>query len=47
LGHFFFFFLMDDLAINDMLLILGVDMNASVSIKTYVIYNKLFILTKK
>jgi hypothetical protein len=32
--------------LNNMTLILGVDMNAGVSIKTHVTYNKSFILTK-
>jgi hypothetical protein len=38
---------MDDLTLNDMTLILGVDMNASVSIETHVTYDKPFILTEK
>jgi hypothetical protein len=49
LGSFFFsfFFLTDDLTLNDMTLILGVNMNASVSIETHVMYDKPFILKKK
>jgi hypothetical protein len=43
----FFFFLIDDLAFNDKTLILGVNMNASVSIETQVTFDKPFILTKK
>jgi len=42
----FFFFFMDDLALNDIILILSVDMNASVSIETHVKCEKPFILTK-
>jgi hypothetical protein len=36
---FYFIFFIDDLELNDMILILGVDMNASVSIETYVTCN--------
>jgi hypothetical protein len=35
---------MDSLTLNDMTLILGVDMNANVSIETHVTYDKPFIL---
>jgi hypothetical protein len=35
---------MDSLALNDMTLILGVDMNINVSIETHVTYDKPFIL---
>jgi hypothetical protein len=38
---------MDDLALNDMTLILGVDMNTSVAIETHMTYNKPFMLTEK
>jgi hypothetical protein len=38
---------MDDLALNDITLILGVDMNASVSIETHVTYDKSFIFYGK
>jgi hypothetical protein len=36
---------MDSLALNDMTLILGFDMNVNVSIETHVTYDKPFILT--
>jgi uncharacterized protein YcfL len=35
---------MDSLTLNDMTLILGIDMNANVSIEIHVTYNKQFIL---
>lgn len=38
---------MDDLELNDMKLILSADMNVSVSIETYVTYDKPFIWTEK
>jgi len=44
LGPFFFSLQMDSLTLNDMTLILGVDMNANVSIETHVTYDKPFIL---
>jgi hypothetical protein len=44
---FCFYIYMDDLAHNDMALILGADMNIGVSIKTCVTYDKPFILTEK
>jgi hypothetical protein len=40
-----FCFHMDSLALNDMTLILGFDMNVNVSIETHVTYDKPFILT--
>jgi hypothetical protein len=46
-GSFVFYFFINDLALNDMTLILGIDMNARVLIETHVMYDKLFILTKK
>jgi hypothetical protein len=46
-GVFCFFVFMDDLAFNDMTLILSVNMNASVSIETHVKCDKPFILTEK
>jgi hypothetical protein len=48
-GVFFFIFIfifMDYLELNDMTLILSVDMNARISIETYVACDKPFILTK-
>jgi hypothetical protein len=36
---------MDNLKLNDMILILGIDMNANVSIEIHVTYDKQFILT--
>jgi hypothetical protein len=44
---FFFFFFglhMDNLTLNDMKLILGIDINANVSIETHMTYDKPFIL---
>jgi hypothetical protein len=38
---------MDDLTLNNMILILCVDMNASVSIETHMIDDKPFILMEK
>lgn len=38
---------MDDLALNDVALILGADMNANVSIESHMKYDKLLILKKK
>jgi len=38
---------MDDLALNDMALILSVDMNVNVSIEIHIKYDKLLILRKK
>jgi hypothetical protein len=38
---------MDDLALNDMALILDVDINARVSIEIQMSYNKPFLLTEK
>jgi hypothetical protein len=38
---------MDDLAFNDITLILGVDMNARMSIETYMTYDKPFIFYGK
>jgi hypothetical protein len=38
---------MDDLALNDVVLILGADMDADVSIETNKKYDKLLILRKK
>jgi len=46
-GSFVFYFFINDLALNDMTLILGIDMKARVLIETHVMYDKLFILTKK
>jgi hypothetical protein len=46
-GVWDFYFFLDDLALKDMTLILGVDMNASVSIETHIIYDKLFILMQE
>jgi len=46
-GSFFFFFFMDDLTLNDVALILGVDMNADLSIEIHMKYDKLLILRKK
>jgi hypothetical protein len=36
---------MDSLILNDLTLIIGVNMNANVSIKTHMTYDKLLILT--
>jgi hypothetical protein len=44
---FLFFIFLDDFALKDMTLILGVDMNASVSIETHITYDKLFILMQE
>jgi hypothetical protein len=38
---------MDDLALNDVALILGADINANVSIESHMKYDKLLILRKK
>jgi uncharacterized protein YcfL len=38
---------MDDLAFNDVSLILGVDMDADMLIETHIKYNKLLILKNK
>jgi hypothetical protein len=38
---------MDDLTLNDVALILGVDMNADLSIEIHMKYDKLLILRKK
>jgi hypothetical protein len=38
---------MDDLALNDVILILGININANVSIETHFKYDKLLILKKK
>jgi hypothetical protein len=38
---------MDDLALNDVTLILGADMNVDVSVETHIKYYKLLILRKK
>jgi hypothetical protein len=43
----FFFFLIDDLTLNGKTFILGVDMNANVSIEAHMTYDKPFILTEK
>jgi hypothetical protein len=43
----FFSFSMDDLALNDVILILGININANVSIETHFKYDKLLILKKK
>jgi hypothetical protein len=42
-----FSFSMDDLALNDVTLILGTDIDTDVSIETHVKYDKLLILMKK
>jgi hypothetical protein len=44
---FFFFFGMDDLAFNGVSLILGINIDADVSIETHIKYGKLLILRKK
>jgi hypothetical protein len=44
---FFFFFFIDNLELNDMTFILGVDMNVCLLIETHMTYYKPFILTKK
>jgi len=47
-GSFFSFsFFMDDLTLNDVALILGIDMNADLSIEIHMKYDKLLILRKK
>jgi len=46
-GVFFFFFSMDDLALNDVTLILDTNVYANVSIETHMKYDKLLILRKK
>jgi len=46
-GSFFFFFFLDVLSVNDVALILGVDMNADLSIEIHMKYDKLLILRKK
>jgi hypothetical protein len=43
-GSFVFYFFINDLALNDMKLILGIDINANVSIETHMTYDKPFIL---
>jgi hypothetical protein len=43
----FFFFSMDDLALNDVTLILDTNVYANVSIETHMKYDKLLILRKK
>jgi hypothetical protein len=47
LPFFFFSFSIDDLTLNDVALILGVDMDTDVSIETHMKYDKLLILRKK
>jgi hypothetical protein len=44
---FSFSFSMDDLALNDVALILGTDMDTNLSIEIHMKYNKLLILKKK
>jgi hypothetical protein len=44
---FFFFFYMDDLTLNDITFILGVDMNASMYMEIHETYDKPFIYMKK
>jgi hypothetical protein len=44
---FFFFSSMDDLALNDVTLILGANMDVDMSIETHIKYDKLLILIRK
>jgi hypothetical protein len=44
---FFFSFSMDDLALNDVALILGTDMDTNLSIEIHMKYDKLLILKEK